>query len=1449
MNAYGQFRCVRRLLETPTGVVLWSATKDGEDAPPAYAVKVYDPPSYLVADAAGHRADFLESARDQSALASQSQGWATVHDAGVVEGGAAFSVTDLFVAPDGLRPSSAETLSKLPGMVPSRGLASVVTAIVAALRDGQATGRPHGNLKAANVLLGTLRKDDLRGSRVVLIDPAPASRLRPGTDDRPAIAAVICQILFRREFQAESVAIPPEEQWPATGPAWAFWRSLCADLLAANPGARPDFDAITARLAAAPSGKPPLGVPKWAWATAAAILVAGAGVGVGGWKLGWWSEPAAQGPAAIVAEFDEDEYAEIAKGVWSERLERVRAALGPSAPSVFEDVKAGGSPAQEGVWKDDGLRNALKILRSNKLSKESFALLRTSASLTALEAVPGGKPSLWFAWQALEQMEAWPRTASIKGWVGGWSGTDETKRQVDAWENRLAGRPADGNVWDLAGAIARNTGINEVFSLHDEAKATLVLIGAGEPMESLGLPSPDTAFKEATTGTTGLDDLKGRLTAFNAGATRVRELLAVDAPRRLVAGPLKEAVDAGGIDPGPTPALAQWERWASIAGSGEYFEPTDPDPRTLPELAEVRRMSDSHDALAKLLTSGADAALEPGEGRVIADGRRDVEAAAAAFVATLSTTPWIERNRVAVLAQLRTVRDDAAGLGGRIDEKVRVLSEGWAAMVDAMVADLPPSGSAELAGFWEARRGPLRDRRGTERPAASDWEVYRAVRAWRGQFEIVASRLAAIAPPEADPALPPGGSEAIAAFTADARERRVRALIQGTADANIATSSGWTEFDAALTQLGDRTSGLRSIAREAGAVVSGLRDGFVPGEGDVPVDLAMSASDMRSRLDRFASGSDSAATERLRSALLGDLDVLLEALGRVGAGDPAVAAAEGSPAAVRRTALRRLAERAASESDWRLPWPLEVATREIDWLTALAGRADGPRRAAITAEVGRLGQYALSAHIASAPPSGMERAIGEAEKALADRALALDRYVGEGPAAVRYNLALYRIAAASSGALENDNGFVVPARQLVLAASDLEARARPAPSGGRSLSAQLLEEVDNTGKEVSYPDREGPGSMGWTFAKLPPGPGGQEQRAYSKGDLTMIFGDVGRIGEDPGRTFIARDETSIALVNLGLQAVQARGLDVTRGVGKWLAATEGSQPAQTRLSGVGPWIWEVDRRTAGALRLRPFEGGDWFDWKAPSPVVKHPPGLTLPARTERSPAQRITPGAAQEVAAALGCGLPTVAQWQAALSLERLRREERAARGLSPSTASDNIRSEAYRLQFEHVALVTAGGDFATYPRSQTCYDVGNIESRDSAVWPAGGGVIPYLGPPGPGSPVLWFDAADAERGVIFRNLVGNVAEMALATPAADANSSGNVRILGASAISAPTAKAAPDMPLVAPKRQTDSGGFSDLGFRLSFLSSGQLPLGQRLRDAILAAEVQNRGFIYPDPR
>ncbi|MFN0132379.1 MAG: hypothetical protein ACKVW3_07615 [Phycisphaerales bacterium] len=237
----------------------------------------------------------------------------------------------------------------------------------------------------------------------------------------------------------------------------------------------------------------------------------------------------------------------------------------------------------------------------------------------------------------------------------------------------------------------------------------------------------------------------------------------------------------------------------------------------------------------------------------------------------------------------------------------------------------------------------------------------------------------------------------------------------------------------------------------------------------------------------------------------------------------------------------------------------------------------------------------------------------------------------------------------------------------------------------------------------------------------------------------------------------------------------------------------------------GPRVW----RWADGPRLAPASA-----WLKPVRVVargqEYAPGTPHEPPTIDHPIQHIPPDAAALAARGLGCRLPTVAEWRAALD---------ASRAATPTStpASLNLRDATWKRHWDHVESLRRANPNLPSLNSFSFADALRLDSPGSL-------------PDADGT--LWFAPVSSVPGP-FHHVLGNVAEFAVDPtaapwPPADAPlpairnflKSARISIVGLSSLS-PPALADPPLATYPPRDLASNVAYADVGLRLAFSADG----------------------------
>ncbi len=241
MASYGSFETDREVA-SGHGSVIYSAHKAGETGS-SYAVKTFSLERDIGADQESHEAlaplleglarSFTEHVTLQKTAAESSKNLAPIFEFGN-DGESAWYVTRLY-------PRTVRKVIEGRVALSYEAFYHVIRSVVAGVQDlKRICGRPHGNLKPTNVLIGGGAR--IREAEVVISDPLPGSEADSGRyelADLRAIGQIIYQLVRKRELTDESnwliLPIETSAEWTNLfGKNTPAWLTLCNRLL--DPG-------------------------------------------------------------------------------------------------------------------------------------------------------------------------------------------------------------------------------------------------------------------------------------------------------------------------------------------------------------------------------------------------------------------------------------------------------------------------------------------------------------------------------------------------------------------------------------------------------------------------------------------------------------------------------------------------------------------------------------------------------------------------------------------------------------------------------------------------------------------------------------------------------------------------------------------------------------------------------------------------------------------------------------------------------------------------------------------------------------------------------------------------------------------------------------------------------------------------------------------------------------
>ncbi|MCB9845588.1 MAG: hypothetical protein H6811_06350 [Phycisphaeraceae bacterium] len=351
--------------------------------------------------------------------------------------------------------------------------------------------------------------------------------------------------------------------------------------------------------------------------------------------------------------------------------------------------------------------------------------------------------------------------------------------------------------------------------------------------------------------------------------------------------------------------------------------------------------------------------------------------------------------------------------------------------------------------------------------------------------------------------------------------------------------------------------------------------------------------------------------------------------------------------------------------------------------------------------------------------------------------------------------------------------------------SDLRERARAATARLNAIGAHdpsaaafveslraLAESGEGDGPSVDL-SSIGPASKGWTVEEV--GDGSVLRFAAPGSSDVLEFERLEpESGASTGATsFLLRTELSLGVVSRLLAELG----DWDKREEQW---AELRDARQGRASDRGARAWKWDGRSATIV---PASG--WIE--PPAGVPAYPDGLDVQPPSEESPIQAISPAASAFIAEALGCDLPTVAQWSTAVES-------------APRTSRPNLRDATWARQRDHAAQFNAA--FKALPAP----DAGTFLPTSIRAALGADAVVATTDDDG----VLWF-APVSQSSSGFENLIGNVAEWVR-------TDEGGFAVIGGSALSAPQLDPSTAYPIPGHRERS---AYADVGLRLAFVVEG----------------------------
>ena len=230
MTRFGRYETVRELHHSGFTVLYSGRAK--ADSQAKFAIKVFQPSTFLLeTEQVQAESDlFLNSARvQQKTAAGGAEHWAPIHECNSIPDGA-FYTTDQY-------DRSLQQLIDVRIKLSAQALREIIESVAKGLVElKQACQRPHGNLKATNILI--VGEGDISQTSIVLSDPLPDEHIDTevhwDTDLRD-IAELIYQLIIHRPTPTiGGWQITHSKEWGKLGKQANDWINLCNRLLNAH---------------------------------------------------------------------------------------------------------------------------------------------------------------------------------------------------------------------------------------------------------------------------------------------------------------------------------------------------------------------------------------------------------------------------------------------------------------------------------------------------------------------------------------------------------------------------------------------------------------------------------------------------------------------------------------------------------------------------------------------------------------------------------------------------------------------------------------------------------------------------------------------------------------------------------------------------------------------------------------------------------------------------------------------------------------------------------------------------------------------------------------------------------------------------------------------------------------------------------------------------------------
>lgn len=1472
---FGQYEATSEIGRTALGRV-WRATGPGsKDA--TFAAKLLDCGVLsFVADDSAVRARldaFMEAAAVQSKAASiADSGWAPVHATGRGED-SAFLVTDLLplnVA------RLVEGRAAARGHVLVTVITGIVHALKS-IRGSQGRGhgnlRPTnvffdraGDLPQARIVL-----TDPRPTAELDADRGEVADFR-------AIGQIIHQLVTHEQFEAlGGWPVPPGPAWSRLGNIGDGWRELCSELLDPDlkPGAM-TLDRLAERAAAlTPPPRPVLRYVALAVGVVAILVGAWMAWSNRPWKpLDWddslWSEVcdnsdwyAALVEGTLVGDVDErakrfeaklqggeqrkrllgDDLAALAGDpALADRIEAFVLAFAAGDMDqaawdrfalMYPEVAIEDSKRALGAYGDERTRPTWMLGHARRFApavKKSWTTEEFGVFRTERPAVSGGSLTqaayglriarfMQRELQGIVEAHQASLRESVQALVA--SGPPAPKAGAEVQANveqgalwRTSTEPVDVRVRSLADAGRNAAQLVSAWNGIQQGIATILPPGDAGPSApdavAKGLLDSVRADVARADESGGLVPVLSTLEAWSSGIGAIAPVIA--ASRKEIDWEALESRDgaaeiyANARAATLTPATLAG--WSELVTDQSYWLVTEARPTLAlePELAGAADAMNAIEPVEREFYAQELAAID----ERITKARGEAEAVGA--------LRWIRRNRDPILAEVArlkqdalAVRQDAQGLVGAIAASAEEQSKRWISEDPASLTSV-----VALREHWARERTRIAARVG---PAAggTHGQLRAVLRNLRGvlffEEDIRSGEVRAegwsrsIEKWGSTPDSLPASWDQNAWETAlqDQRERLASRLLASIRNWNADEPlARWAGADEASSDAREAWAGAEAWLERSSALAldlqraEKLRDAWY-GHDEQP---ATGGDTISQTIARWRADPDFALAMQAGARVIEDADRLAAVVQEPRSDLVRLAGAGDGP-----TWLRFAAWRALGDARVTPRWPAgdkELALEIQSRATIIADGAripNEPRRSVILAEVEGAGPPRWSHALVAGGPEQLQSIMDRrGELGVADGAPGLT------PEAA-INLAMYEFAT-TVRRVEDE------ARVMSMGAA-LVARVRPLlgsiePSAAAPI-ARSIDGIDaiaggrdtrKTLKEILAENGPGINDKWVVVATEGTGPDGQaapeviRYQGPNQHTLTFVRADI----DDPEPVYFATEEVSIGLVQAIAGSVQG-GLSRFRAWSKLEALEDRRGVFTWRLQGrrIAPWI--------------PSTG--WWNDSNVSAADSFPEGMEPPPPpTTETPVNWIEPEAAEQVAAVVGCRLPTSAEWRLALAKER---------AIASDGPGANLRDPTFSRFTEHVARLRQTQALLVFPHAKGAYDPGNIESA-----PAASATATEDG-------TIWFEPqSHPNRGETFRHLIGNVGEFVDDAP----GERGGYGVVGGSAMSISS-----DPETTKPIRTR--AAFSDVGFRLVFQAKD-------LKPAMWAAMLKEFGpappYIFGSP-